>query len=69
MPYEEFDQVTLKDGRSGAIIEVLEPGVAYLFEWATPEGKDAYDNCEVAEGDIATLDDRDDREYEDEGAR
>lgn len=32
MKYEEFDCITLKDGRDGAIVEVLGDGELYLVD-------------------------------------
>ena len=48
----EFDEVLLRDGRVGTVCEVLEPGVAYLFEWPTPGGSHAFGQDTIREGDI-----------------
>ena len=37
--YHEFDKVKLKNGQVGFLIEVLEPDVAFDFEWATGDGR------------------------------
>ena len=36
MKIEEFDSVLLKDGRTGSVCELLEPGVAYLVDFPKP---------------------------------
>lgn len=50
--YAELDRVRLKDGRDGFIVYVLEAGVAYLFEYATPHGRHRYEEILVYESDI-----------------
>lgn len=40
---KELDEVRLKDGRTGFILEVLGGGREYLIEFATPDGEHAYD--------------------------
>ena len=40
MEIKEFDSISLKDGRSGTVCEVLEPGVAYLVDFPKPMSGD-----------------------------
>ena len=47
-----FEKVRLRDGTIGTIAEVLEPGVAYLFEYETPDGPDRFEVSTVYQGDI-----------------
>ena len=46
MTVKELDVVRLADGRTGTIIDVLDPGRAYLFEGEHPE-TDAADSVRV----------------------
>ncbi len=41
MKVKELDVVRLADGRVGTIVDVLDPGRAYLFEGEHPETDDA----------------------------
>lgn len=50
-----FDKVKLKDGTIGTIAEVLEPGVAYLFEYATPNGSSSFEVTTIYHDDIAAI--------------
>lgn len=36
MQVEEFDSVLTRDGRTGSVCEVLEPGAAYLVDFPKP---------------------------------
>jgi hypothetical protein len=47
----EYDKVRLKDGRTATIVEVLEPGVAYLADIDLP-GPD-WETEEILQDDIA----------------
>ena len=50
----EFDRVELVDGRVGNLIEVFGDG-GFLFEWATPDGEDAYDDEFIELSQISRL--------------
>lgn len=52
----EFDKVTLMDGTSGDIVEVLEPGVAYEFLHDPPYNGDGCETVTVYEEEIASVD-------------
>lgn len=49
---QEFDKVTLRDGTTGDIVEVLEPGVAYLFLHDPPYTPDGGEVVTIYEEDI-----------------
>lgn len=45
-----YDKVILKDGRRGDIVDILDPGVAYLVDVELP-GPD-WDTIEIRQSDI-----------------
>lgn len=49
---KEFDEVKLRDGRTGFIIDVYDDG--YQVEFATPDGPHAYDDEFVPSEDIVS---------------
>lgn len=63
MQVEEFDSVLTRDGRTGAVCEVLEPGAAYLVDFPKPmdselgrkHGLVTFDTELVMHGDIAEV--------------
>ena len=55
MKIEQYDKVELKDGRQGYVIEVFEEGVAYLFEFETPDGPHRYDDKTIYRDEIARV--------------
>nr|DAO17842.1 MAG TPA: protein of unknown function (DUF4926) [Caudoviricetes sp.] len=48
-----YDKVILKDGRHGVVVEILEPGVAYLIDVELP-GPD-WDTITIRDGDISKV--------------
>lgn len=50
MKIEECDKIRLKDGRTASVVEILEPGVAYLVDIDLP-GPD-WDTMEIYQKDI-----------------
>lgn len=48
-----YDKVILKDGRRGDVVEILEPGVAYLIDVELP-GPD-WDTIEIVHSDISKV--------------
>lgn len=48
-----YDKVILKDGRHGDVVEILEPGVAYLIDVELP-GPD-WDTIEIRHSDISKV--------------
>lgn len=51
----EFCKVELKDGRCVCVIEIMEPGVAYLAEEPTPQREHAYHDFFITHREIAKL--------------
>jgi len=61
MPIRQYDAVTMKNGKSAVIVEVLESGVAYLADISTDDGWDDDDTITVYQEDIeAVFSERDD---------
>jgi hypothetical protein len=48
-----YDKVILKDGRHGNVVEILEPGVAYLIDVELP-GPD-WDTITIHHSDISKV--------------
>lgn len=63
MKVGEFDSVTMRDGRTGSVCEVLKPGAAYLVDFPKPldtelgrdHGVVTFETELVAHGDIASV--------------
>lgn len=55
MEIREFDKVELKSGIVGDVVEILEPGVAYIVDYPTPDGENAFDDVTVRHADIASI--------------
>lgn len=55
MEIREFDKVELESGIVGDVVEILEPGVAYIVDYPTPDGEHVYDDVTVRHGDIASI--------------
>lgn len=55
MTINELDVVRLVDGHVGTIVDVLDPGKAYLFEVEHPEEADEDAIRVIAHDDIASV--------------
>ncbi len=55
MTVKELDVVRLVDGRTGTIVDVLDPGNAYLFEGEHPEADDADDVRMIGHDEISSV--------------
>lgn len=55
MKVKELDVVRLVDGRVGTIVDVLDPGRAYLFEGEHPETDDADAVRMIVHSDISSV--------------
>ncbi len=53
MAVKIYDKIILKDGRHGVVVEILEPGVAYLIDVELP-GLD-WDTIEIRHSDISKV--------------
>lgn len=52
----ELDFVKLSDGTEGTILEVFpSQPESYLFEYATPDGEQEYDQKDIEEEDIVSI--------------
>lgn len=54
----ELDEVRLKDGRTGVVLEVLGGGREYLVEFATPGGEHEYDQEFVEASEVEPAEDQ-----------
>ena len=55
MKIREFDIARLIDGREVTVIDLTEPGTAYLVEIPTPDGPSKYDDFFVKHEEIAEV--------------
>lgn len=55
MKIREYDKVELKSGIVGDVVEILEPGVAYIVDYPTPDGEHVYDDITVIQDDIVRV--------------
>lgn len=53
MIVNQYDEVRLKDGREGCIVEVWKPGAAYSLDIG--DDADTWDNIDIEHDDIAEV--------------